>query len=76
MFRPDHFTFAEIFQKSNYQGLVKKQNLLKGIPVADPIIVAFAKAQKATVVTQEKYKKNGARVPTVCKDYGIKRGRD
>jgi len=62
---------AEIFQKPNYQGLVKKQNFLKGLPVADPFIVASAKVHKASVVTQEKYKKNGARIPTVCEAFGI-----
>jgi hypothetical protein len=62
---------SEIFQKTNYQGLVKRQNLMKGLPVADPFIVASAKVHSASVVTQEKYKKNGARVPTVCKEFGV-----
>jgi hypothetical protein len=63
---------AEIFKNTNYQGLVKRQNILKGLPVADPFIIAFAKVHNATVVTQEKYKENGARVPTICKEINIK----
>src|SRR5687767_14683297 len=34
---------ANIFQKTQYQGFVKKQNILKGRPVADPFVIAAAK---------------------------------
>lgn len=62
---------SEIFQNQTFQGLVKKQNLLKGMPVADPFIVACAKVNKASVVTQEKYKNNAARIPNVCKEFEV-----
>jgi hypothetical protein len=51
--------------------LVKRQNLLKGLPVADPFIIAFAKVNGAFVVTQENLVKNGARIPNVCVDFGV-----
>ena len=63
---------AEIFQKEQYRGFVKKQNILKGRPVADPFIVAAAKVWKGYVVTLESEKSGGARIPTVCRDFGIK----
>jgi len=63
---------AEIFEKEQYRGFVKKQNILKGRPVADPFIVAAAKVQKACVVTLELEKAGGARIPTACKELNIK----
>ena len=62
---------SEIFKRPQYLGLVKRQNLLKGLPVADPFIVASAKIHKAYVVTQEARVKNGARIPNVCIDFGV-----
>jgi replicative DNA helicase len=62
---------SEIFQNKTFQGLVKKSNLLKGLPVADPFIVASAKVKNACVVTQEKYKKHAARIPNVCEKHDV-----
>lgn len=62
---------AEIFRKKQYRGLVKRQNLLKGLPVADPFVIAAAKVQKRRVVTQESFKVGGARIPTICQDLGV-----
>lgn len=62
---------AQIFQKEQYRGLVKRQNLLKGLPVADPFVVAAAKFHNGIVVTQESLKVGGARIPTVCMELGI-----
>jgi len=49
---------SEIFEYPQYQGLVKRQNLLKGLPVADPFIIASAKVKDAFVVTQENRVRN------------------
>lgn len=62
---------ASIFKKTQYQGFVKKNNILKGLPVADPFIIAAAKARNFFVVTQESNKSKGARIPTACKDFGV-----
>jgi Domain of unknown function (DUF4411) len=63
---------AEIFKKEQYRGLVRRQKMLKGLPVADPFIIAAAKANKeGCVVTQESLKPGGARIPTVCDDLKI-----
>lgn len=62
---------AEIFQEEKYRGLVRVQNILKGLPVADPFVVAAGKARNATVVTMENQRVTGARIPAVCRDLGV-----
>lgn len=62
---------SEIFRRPHFRELVKRQNLLKGWPVADPFVVASAKVHNASVVTQEEYIKNAPRIPTVCVEFGI-----
>jgi len=62
----------EIFKRPQYLGFVKRSNLLKGMPVADPFIIAAAKVKNFFVVTQESNKKTGARIPNACKDFGVK----
>lgn len=65
------YIVSEIFKLPQYLGLVKRQNLLKGLPVADPFIVASAKIKTAFVVTQEIRVKSGARIPNVCSDFKV-----
>lgn len=62
---------AEIFKKEQYRNLVRREKMLKGIPVADPFIIAAAKVHKGCVVTQESLKPGGARIPTVCADLKV-----
>jgi hypothetical protein len=63
---------SQIFQKTQYLGFVKRKNILKGMPVADPFIIASAKIRNFFVVTQESDKAKGARIPTACKDFDVK----
>lgn len=63
---------AKIFSSEQYRGLVKNKNIRKGSPVADPFIIAAAKTRNGIVVTQESSKYNGARIPAVCKELGIR----
>lgn len=63
---------AEIFKKEQYRGLVRRDKMLKGLPVADPFIIAAAKANRnGCVITQESLKPGGARIPTICADMKI-----
>jgi len=62
---------SDIFKKNEYIGFVKRQNILKGMPVADPFIIAAAKVKGFIVVTQESNKSKGARIPTACKDFNV-----
>lgn len=63
---------AEIFRKEQYRGFVKRSNLLKGMPVADPFVVAAGKVHSRKVVTQEADKAGAARIPTACREFGVK----
>ena len=60
-----------IFQRKQFLGLVKRRNILLGLPVADPFIVAAAKVLNGSVVTQEIFKEGGARIPTVCREFDV-----
>ncbi len=63
---------AEILEYPQYRDFVRKENFLKGFPVADPFIIASAKVNNAFVVTEEKIAKNGARIPNACLDFNTK----
>lgn len=64
---------AEIFKVKHFRSLISKKNLLTGRPVADPFVIAAAKAKKDTwVVTQEIKKKNAAKIPNICDHFHIK----
>lgn len=62
----------DIFTTEQYRGLVKKQNIIRGLPVADPFIVAAGKFYKALVVTQESLLSGGARIPTLCQELQVR----
>ena len=61
----------DIFQNEQYRGLVRRQNIIRGLPVADPFIVAAGKFYTACVVTQESIR-SGARIPNLCKEMDIR----
>ena len=68
----EEFKFvAEIFQVRHFQAMIRKQERLKGKPVADPFVIARAKILNACVVTQEKKTDNAAKIPNVCDHFGI-----
>ena len=71
---------AEIFKIKHFQGLIGVQQRLKGMPVADPFVIACAKINQATVVTEEGWqrtgqsltpKPNAAKIPNVCAHFKI-----
>jgi len=62
---------AQIFQVNHFQGLIGAQQRLKGTPVADPFVIACAKAHNGTVVTEEALKPNAAKIPNVCQHFKI-----
>ena len=63
---------AQIFQVKHFQAMIRKQERLKGKPVADPFVIARAKISGACVVTQEKMTENAAKIPNVCDHFGIR----
>ena len=62
---------SEMFKKPHFQGLIKKNTILKGGFEADPFIIARAKILNATVVTEEQYKINSNKIPNVCESLKI-----
>jgi hypothetical protein len=61
----------QILSISHFQALLSNKQILKGTPVADPFVIAAAKLKAATVVTQEVFKPNSAKVPNVCQHFGV-----
>lgn len=62
---------TEIFKVEHFQTLIRKKERLQGKPVADPFIISKAKILKCTVVTQEQWKENSAKLPNVCEYFEI-----
>lgn len=61
----------DIFAVPHFQYLVKKEQTLRGRPVADPFVIAAAKVRNGVAVTEEAMKKNAAKIPNVCAHFGI-----
>ncbi|MFA5984075.1 MAG: PIN domain-containing protein [Methylococcaceae bacterium] len=62
---------AEIFKIAHFHALIGEQQRLKGTPVADPFVIACAKINEGTVVTEEQFKPNAAKIPNVCQHFQI-----
>lgn len=62
---------SKIFAVAHFRQLVSAKQRLKGTPVADPFVVAAAKVRGGCVVTEETWRDNGARIPNVCRHFGI-----
>lgn len=62
-------TIIEINEK--HPELVKVKNLMSGRPVADPFVIAQARHNNATLITQETFKPNSHNIPNVCNDLNI-----
>ncbi len=63
---------SKIFSNPHFMQAVSKRNILKGMPVSDPFVVALAKVKNATVVTEEEFKANAAKIPNICQVHKIK----
>lgn len=61
---------AQILSIPHFQNLIGETQRLKGTPVADPFVIACAIARGGTVVTEELYKPNAAKIPNVCEHFG------
>ena len=64
---------AQLFLTKNFQDNVPGKHLRDGRPVADPFLVARAKAigDEAVVVSREKYKPNAAKIPNMCEEFEV-----
>ena len=69
---PELELVSSIFAVPHFQGLIRKQERLQGKAVADPFVIAKAGCmENGCVITTEKYKKNAAQIPNVCKHFNI-----
>ena len=62
---------ATIFQVPHFHSLIGEQQRLKGMPVADPFVIACAKIKNGTVVTEERFRPNAAKIPNVCRYFSV-----
>ncbi|MDR3448753.1 MAG: DUF4411 family protein [Alphaproteobacteria bacterium] len=62
---------GQIFSVPHFQALIGQKAQQRGTPVADPFVIACAKVNGGTVVSQEKYKPNAAKIPNVCAHFNI-----
>jgi hypothetical protein len=68
---PELLIVQEVLAIPHFQTLIAQKAILKGTPVADPFVVASAKVKGCTVVSQESFKENAAKVPNVCKHFNV-----
>ncbi len=59
----------EILQK--HKELIRVKNILGGLPVADPFVIAQAIVNKSILITSETFKPNSHNIPNICKEYGV-----
>ena len=63
---------GEIFKVAHFKANIEQKKLLKGGKNADPFVVARCSIlSQGTVVTLEKYKTNAAKIPNICRHFGI-----
>jgi hypothetical protein len=63
---------ADILAVPHFQQMIGEQQRLKGLPVADPWVVARGAVLGACVVTEEGLKPNAAKIPNVCEHFGVR----
>lgn len=56
----------------HFQACIRSEQLLKGMPVADPFIIAKAKINSGIVVTEETYSQHASGIPNICEHFKIK----
>lgn len=62
---------AEILAIRHFQTLIGERARLMGIPVADPFVIACACVHQGTVVTEEQFRANAAKIRDVCAHFQI-----
>ncbi len=56
---------------SKHKELIRNISFNAGTPVADPFIIAKAKVNDLSVVTQEIYRDNAHKIPNICKELNV-----
>lgn len=61
----------EIYKVRHFRQNLDRKKLLQGGYFADPFVIAKAKIKVAVVVTEEELRNNGARIPNICRHFGV-----
>lgn len=69
IFLKDQFFKAK---NGHFQQSLSLKKQYKGGPFADPFLIAKAKKLEGTIVTQEKYSKDGVTIPSICEYFSIR----
>ncbi len=62
---------TQIYSIEHFQQNIEKKKILSGGYFADPFVIAKARIENGSVVTEEEYKENGAKIPNICKYFNI-----
>lgn len=62
---------SAIYSVPQFRQNIDNQKLLKGGLIADPFVIAKAALAGKTVVTTEKFKPHSAKIPNICKHFGV-----
>lgn len=62
---------GKIFAVKHFQQIIERKKLIRGGRNADPFVIAKAAAIEGTVVSLEKEKPNGAKIPNICGHFDI-----
>ena len=62
---------GQIYSVPHFQQNIEQKKLLKGGKNADPFLIAKAAVIGGTVVTMETEPPNAARVPNICRHFGV-----
>jgi len=62
---------ARIYAVPHFHQNIEQQKLLKGGRNADPFVIARASVEGGTVVTMEVFKQNAAKIPNICRHFGV-----
>lgn len=62
---------TRIYATPHFQQNIEQKKIWKGGKNADPFVIAKAAVSGYTVVTEESLKSNAAKIPNICKHFGI-----
>ena len=62
---------GKIYAVRHFQQNIEQQKILKGGKIADPFVIARAAVERRAVVTTEKFKEHGAKIPNICKHFDV-----
>ncbi len=62
---------TDIYRVTQFRHNIEQKKLLNGGKNADPFLIARASTISGAVVTMEKFKPNGAKIPNICNHFGV-----